>query len=110
MPDLIRYLILFVEIPGQARHDGGKENNFFEYKLNMKYPLILIIKFYQYFISPWLGKNCKYSPTCSAYCLEAINSYGAIKGMFFSIKRIIRCNPFTSGGYDPVEQHVERNK
>ncbi|WP_322776984.1 membrane protein insertion efficiency factor YidD [Candidatus Megaera venefica] len=74
----------------------------------MKYPLILIIKFYQYFISPWLGKNCKYSPTCSAYCLEAINSYGAIKGIFFSIKRIIRCNPFTSGGYDPLPNHKSK--
>ncbi len=68
----------------------------------MKYPLILIIKFYQYFISPWLGKNCKYLPTCSEYCLTALGKHGAIKGLFLGATRIVRCHPFASGGYDPV--------
>ncbi len=68
----------------------------------MKYLFLLIIKFYQFFISPWLGKNCIYTPTCSEYAKEALNTYGTIKGLFLSIKRILRCNPFVNGGYDPV--------
>ncbi len=69
----------------------------------MKYVMIFIIKLYQKFISPLLGSNCRFLPTCSQYSLEAINKYGAIKGGFLSVKRISKCHPFHPGGYDPLE-------
>ncbi len=68
----------------------------------MKIILILIIKFYQKFISPFLGKNCRFYPTCSCYGLEAINKHGAVKGLYLTIKRILKCNPFNDGGVDFV--------
>ncbi len=68
----------------------------------MKYFFLLIIKFYQFFISPWVRKNCKYSPTCSEYIKESIHNHHFIKALFLSIKRILRCHPFSKGGYDPV--------
>lgn len=61
-----------------------------------------VIRLYQLFISPWLPKSCRYEPTCSHYAIEAIKKYGAIKGSFLATKRILRCNPFFKGGYDPV--------
>ena len=63
---------------------------------------ISIIKIYQRFISPFFPSSCKFSPTCSRYGIEAINKYGAFKGMAMTIKRILRCNPFSKGGYDPI--------
>ena len=68
----------------------------------MKYPFLFIIKFYQFFISPWLGPNCRYAPTCSDYAKEAIHTHGTVKGLFLGMRRILRCHPFTDGGYDPV--------
>ena len=70
----------------------------------MKYLLVGIVKFYQFFISPWLGKNCRYQPTCSAYSIEAIQHYGALKGAYLTLRRIITCHPFSKGGYDPVKK------
>ncbi|MCI8392452.1 MAG: membrane protein insertion efficiency factor YidD [Clostridia bacterium] len=64
---------------------------------------IYIIEKYQKHISPILGKNCKYYPTCSEYAKQAVMKYGVIKGCLYSIKRIIRCNPFSKGGYDPLK-------
>ena len=64
--------------------------------------LCLIIRFYRKFISPCFPPTCRYHPTCSAYALEAIQKYGAFKGSYLSIRRIIRCNPWCKGGYDPV--------
>ena len=61
-----------------------------------------LIRVYQICISPLLGKNCRFTPTCSAYALEAIQKYGPGKGLLLSIKRILKCNPFHEGGYDPV--------
>ena len=60
------------------------------------------IRFYQRFISPGLGRNCRFTPTCSQYALEAIEKYGALKGGWLAFRRILRCNPFHKGGYDPV--------
>ena len=73
----------------------------------MRNILIFFIKMYQRVLSPFLGKNCRYIPTCSQYAIEAIQEYGTCKGILMSIKRIIRCNPFVKGGYDPVPK---RNK
>jgi len=69
----------------------------------MKSILILLIKFYRKFISPLLGSNCRFQPTCSQYSIEAIEKYGAIKGVKLSVKRISKCHPFHPGGYDPLE-------
>jgi len=68
----------------------------------MKRLLLIVIKFYQYFISPFLGSNCRYYPTCSAYAVEAVEKYGSLKGSILTVKRILRCHPFHAGGFDPV--------
>jgi putative membrane protein insertion efficiency factor len=68
----------------------------------MKKLFFIFIKFYQYFISPLTGQNCRYYPTCSAYALEAIEKYGSLKGTTLAVKRILRCHPFHAGGFDPV--------
>ena len=60
------------------------------------------IRFYQIAISPLFGPHCRYLPTCSQYALEAIDHYGVLKGGWLAAKRILRCNPFFKGGYDPV--------
>jgi putative membrane protein insertion efficiency factor len=64
--------------------------------------LILPIKLYQIFLSPLLGKNCRYTPTCSHYSIDAIREWGPIKGSWLAIKRIVSCNPWGGSGYDPV--------
>jgi uncharacterized protein len=68
----------------------------------MKKLLSLFIKFYQYFISPLTGQNCRYYPTCSAYAVEALEKHGSLKGTTLAVKRILRCHPFHAGGFDPV--------
>jgi len=68
----------------------------------MKKLLSLLIKFYQYFISPLTGQNCRYIPTCSAYAIEAIEKHGSLKGTALAVKRVLRCHPFHAGGFDPV--------
>jgi uncharacterized protein len=68
----------------------------------MKRLLIALIRFYKAAISPWLGANCRFTPTCSAYAIEAIEKHGAWKGTGMAAWRILRCNPFCKGGYDPV--------
>jgi len=68
----------------------------------MKKLLLILIKFYQYFISPMTGAHCRYYPTCSAYALEAVEKYGSIKGTGLAVRRILRCHPFHAGGIDPV--------
>ena len=65
-------------------------------------PFIYLIKFYRFFISPILGSNCRYSPTCSEYGLNALKKYGVFKGIYLTTKRIIKCNSLFKGGYDPV--------
>ena len=66
------------------------------------YPFIIIIKFYQSFISPLIGSNCRYTPTCSTYSIDSLKKHGLMKGMFLSIRRISKCNSLFKGGYDPV--------
>ena len=68
----------------------------------MKKILIKLIRFYQKYISPLKSTRCPYIPTCSQYGLEAIEKYGAVKGCLLAGWRILRCNPFSKGGYDPV--------
>lgn len=69
----------------------------------MKKVLIWLIRFYRRYLSPLKGHGtCKYYPTCSQYAIEAIEKYGAGKGTLLAVWRILRCNPFSKGGYDPV--------
>ena len=69
----------------------------------MKKILIALIRFYRKYLSGLKTRNrCKYIPTCSQYTIEALEKYGALKGSFLAVKRILRCNPFSKGGYDPV--------
>ena len=63
---------------------------------------INLIRFYQSYISPLTGPTCRFHPTCSHYTLEAIEKYGALKGSWLGIRRILRCHPFNPGGYAPV--------
>ena len=69
----------------------------------MKKFVISILKFYKKFISPALPDSCRFYPTCSEYAAAAVGKYGVLKGSIKSIYRIIRCNPFNKGGYDPVK-------
>ena len=68
----------------------------------MKTVLLTLIRFYRRSISPLTPPCCRFIPTCSEYALEAIEKYGALKGGWLAFKRILRCNPFHKGGYDPV--------
>ena len=69
----------------------------------LKIIFLFFIRLYRKFISPILGPSkCRFYPTCSAYAYEAISKYGAIKGGFLTVKRILKCHPFNPGGYDPV--------
>jgi putative membrane protein insertion efficiency factor len=68
----------------------------------MSWLLIQFIRFYQRFLSPLTPPSCIYTPTCSQYTLEAIRKYGALKGSYLGIRRILRCHPFARGGHDPV--------
>ncbi|TAN46131.1 MAG: membrane protein insertion efficiency factor YidD [Nitrospirae bacterium] len=68
----------------------------------MKAVLIFFLKTYRYAVSPILPSSCRFEPSCSAYSLEAVEKYGALKGSFLSLKRLLKCHPFHPGGYDPV--------
>ncbi|MCY7423159.1 MAG: membrane protein insertion efficiency factor YidD [Chitinophagaceae bacterium] len=68
----------------------------------LSYPFLLLIKIYQRVISPILGPQCRYTPTCSTYAEQALRKYGVFKGSWLAIKRIARCNPWGGHGHDPV--------
>ena len=82
----------------------------------LAFPLILIIRVYQVFISPFLGQNCRFYPTCSCYAHQALQKHGPFKGSALAIKRIVKCQPFHPGGIDLVpdaptnEQPNKKNK
>jgi len=69
--------------------------------------LIAVIRAYQYAISPLLGQRCKYYPSCSSYAIGALREHGAIRGLGLASWRLLRCNPFSNGGYDPVPPRHE---
>ena len=69
------------------------------------------IKCYRYLISPLMASHCRFHPSCSSYAIQAIEEYGALKGSYLAIRRLLRCHPFHPGGYDPVpEQPSDQNR
>ncbi|WP_103327694.1 membrane protein insertion efficiency factor YidD [Bacteroidetes bacterium endosymbiont of Geopemphigus sp.] len=66
------------------------------------WPFIILIRVYQRAVSPWLGENCRFVPSCSAYVMEALKTYGLFYGSFLGLKRILRCHPWSKDGYDPL--------
>lgn len=68
----------------------------------MRKIVLALIRLYQFLLSPLLGQNCRFYPTCSNYTYQAIEKYGVLRGGWLGIKRIARCGPWTKGGYDPV--------
>jgi len=76
----------------------------------MKRVLISLVRFYQKAISPHFPPTCRFVPTCSSYAIQAIERFGAFKGSFLAVKRILRCNPWGGHGYDPVPEKTEKKK
>ena len=68
----------------------------------LSFPLIILVRFYQYIISPLLPTSCRYTPSCSVYSVEALKKHGPIKGAYLTIKRVVSCNPWGGHGHDPV--------
>lgn len=73
------------------------------------WPLIKLVRFYQVAISPWLGNNCRFDPTCSNYAIEALQAYGPLRGTWLAMKRMGRCHPWGGSGYDPVPDTGEND-
>ncbi len=69
----------------------------------MKYLVLDFLKLYKTFLSPFLPPACRFTPTCSEYAAEAVEKYGVIRGTWLATKRILRCQPFSKGGFDPVK-------
>lgn len=65
-------------------------------------PLILLVRFYQVCLSPLKPPSCRFTPTCSQYAIEALRKYGPIKGLYLTVRRLLRCHPWGGSGYDPV--------
>lgn len=65
-------------------------------------PLIGFVKLYRVALSPWLGANCRFQPTCSEYAIESLESHGALRGSLLTLRRLSRCHPWGGSGYDPV--------
>jgi putative membrane protein insertion efficiency factor len=69
---------------------------------------ILLVKGYQKILSPWLGQRCRFHPSCSNYCIEALQQHGMVRGLWLGLKRILKCQPFHPGGYDPVPERKDK--
>ena len=72
--------------------------------------LIKFIKIYKYLVSPLIGPSCRYLPTCSDYSIEALKTYGFVKGLLLSLKRIMSCHPLGNSGFDPVKKEIKAKK
>jgi len=70
--------------------------------------LMLLVRSYRFFLSPWLGSACRFEPTCSAYSLQALERHGAAAGTYLTLHRLVRCGPWCTGGHDPVPEHPPR--
>ncbi len=76
----------------------------------MRFLLILLVKGYRLIFSPYVGRSCRFAPTCSQYALDALHEYGALKGSWLALRRIGRCHPWHAGGYDPVPTKTDESK
>lgn len=76
----------------------------------MRRVLILLIGVYRYALSPFLGNNCRFYPSCSCYAQEAIASHGSVRGLWLTVRRLSRCHPWHEGGLDPVPAVNDRHK
>ena len=76
----------------------------------LTYILIKFIVLYKYLISPMIGPSCRYLPTCSEYSIEALKTYGFVKGLSLSLKRIMSCHPWGNSGFDPVKKEIKEKK
>ncbi|MEA3291791.1 MAG: membrane protein insertion efficiency factor YidD [Pseudomonadota bacterium] len=74
----------------------------------MRKPLIFLVRGYRYLISPFLGRNCRFHPTCSCYAEEALTRHGALRGSWLALRRVFRCHPWHPGGVDPVPPTEEK--
>ena len=83
---------------------------FVKLRMGVRWVLIKLIRFYQLAISPYLGQTCRHSPTCSSYMIEAIREWGALRGTWMGLKRLSRCHPWGTFGYDPVPKKEEDNE
>lgn len=70
--------------------------------------LIFLLRLYRLAISPWLGNRCRFYPSCSCYAQDAISNFGTSKGIWLTLKRLIKCHPFHPGGYDPIPESKHR--
>jgi len=70
-------------------------------------PFLFLIKLYRYTLSPYIGNQCRFYPSCSHYAEDALKEYGAVRGIILAIKRIFRCHPWHEGGYDPIPEKNE---
>ena len=84
-----------------SRHNGGTDAATTGFNPGT-WLLIALIQFYRRYVSPYTMPSCKYTPTCSRYALDAVRRYGFFKGSWLATWRVLRCNPFTKGGYDPL--------
>ena len=76
----------------------------------LTYLIIKLIRIYRFLISPLLGDSCRYFPTCSDYSIESLRTYGLLKGLLLSFKRILSCHPWCDGGLDPVKKKMKVKK
>ncbi len=74
----------------------------------MRALLVGLVKGYRLLLSPWLGSACRFTPTCSAYALQALQDHGALAGTYFTVARLARCHPWCDGGHDEVPAHPPR--
>jgi putative membrane protein insertion efficiency factor len=74
----------------------------------LAWPLLGLVWLYRHTISPWLGNNCRFEPTCSAYAADALRKYGAFRGTWLAAKRVARCHPWGGSGYDPLPDDDNR--
>jgi putative membrane protein insertion efficiency factor len=64
--------------------------------------LIGVVRLYQHIVSPWIPQSCRFSPSCSCYTRDALSKHGALRGSWLAVRRLVRCHPFSAGGWDPV--------
>ncbi|MGB1773417.1 MAG: membrane protein insertion efficiency factor YidD [Arenicellales bacterium] len=69
--------------------------------------LVILLKGYQYLVSPWFGQTCRFYPSCSCYAIEAVEKRGVLMGLWLTVRRIGRCHPWHPGGFDPVPEKCE---